>query len=69
MPIGPGKYDHVVSQVRQDTHAEGVILIVVNGDLGSGFSCQLPLDLTLRIPTVLRQMAADIEASVLTMES
>jgi hypothetical protein len=40
MAIGPGKYDDWVTTVREATEAEGVVLIVLNGVHGSGFSVQ-----------------------------
>lgn len=40
MPMGPGKYDHWCTLVREGTHADGVVLIVLNGDRGAGFSVQ-----------------------------
>lgn len=40
MAEGPGKYDDFVTQVREQTLADAVILIVLNGNRGSGFSMQ-----------------------------
>jgi negative regulator of sigma E activity len=40
MATGPGKYDHWVTKIREATLAEGVVLIVLNGVQGSGFSVQ-----------------------------
>jgi hypothetical protein len=61
--IGPGKYDPETTRIRRDTHAAGVLLVVFDGDRGNGFSAQLPLDLTLRIPEILRDIADQIEQS------
>jgi hypothetical protein len=61
MAIGPGKYDDVATEARTKTQAEGVLLLVVNGTKGSGFSAQLSLELTLTLPTILRDIAAQIE--------
>ena len=41
MPYGPGKYDDVCTVVRETTNATGAIVIVLNGNQGSGFSCQI----------------------------
>ncbi len=60
--IGPGKYDDLATDVRTKTRAEGVIVLVINGTKGSGFSAQLSLDLTLTLPTILRDVAQQIEA-------
>jgi NAD(P)H-dependent flavin oxidoreductase YrpB (nitropropane dioxygenase family) len=59
--IGPGKYDDLCTKVREEAGALGVILIVVQGDKGGGFSCQLPLDVMLCVPEILRDIAQQIE--------
>jgi len=61
--IGPGKYDDAATVARTATAAEGVLLIVVNGSKGSGFSAQLSAELTLRLPAILREVADEIERS------
>ena len=61
MAMGPGAYDELATLVRERAKADGVMLVVINGEKGSGFSCQLPLVETLRIPAVLRSMADAIE--------
>jgi hypothetical protein len=61
MAFGPGKYDDLCTKVRDETHAQGVILIVIQGDKGTGFSCQLPLDVAMRVPEILRDVAGQIE--------
>jgi hypothetical protein len=61
MAIGPGRYDDVATHVRETTHAEGVILLVIGGDKGSGFSAQLSAIDTLRVPEILRSVADQIE--------
>jgi hypothetical protein len=61
MALGPGKYDDFVTEVREKTGAAGVVLLVVDGTRGSGFSAQLSLDLTLRLPDILRDMARQME--------
>ncbi len=63
MPLGPGKYDHLATHVREQAKALGAIVIVFEGDHGSGFSVQAPLNITLKLPALLRTVAADIEAS------
>lgn len=59
--IGPGKYDDLATQAREQAKAEGVIVIVLKGEHGSGFSCQANLEVTLALPRMLRMMADDIE--------
>lgn len=41
MPMGPGKYDAEVTELRQRLKANGILLLVVQGERGSGFSAQL----------------------------
>jgi len=64
MAIGPGKYDDLCTLVREragigtELRGEGgVILIVVGGNKGSGFSCQATLDTTLALPDILEDIA------------
>lgn len=40
MAEGPGKYDDIATYARVEADAEGVIVIVLNGHKGSGFSVQ-----------------------------
>lgn len=60
--IGPGKYDESCTAVREKHKAGGVMLIVFDGDLGTGFSCQLPILDLEKIPAVLRIAADQIDA-------
>jgi hypothetical protein len=62
MPIGPGKYDELCTQVREQTKARGVLLIVIAGDRGMGFSCQADLETTLTLPELLEAIARQIRA-------
>lgn len=63
MPLGPGKFDPVATQVREQTGAEGVVLLVLGAPAGSGFSVQGPLELTLMLPDILENLAREIRAS------
>jgi hypothetical protein len=63
MPLGPGKYDDLASYVRERADAEGVIVIVVNGRQGNGFSVQGTATVTLKIPDLLDIVANEIRAS------
>ena len=62
MTIGPGVYDEEATMARERTNAQAVVLIVVRGDKGSGFSCQALEDVILDLPAVLRSLADQIEA-------
>lgn len=61
MAIGPGKYDDLATDLRNKAKAEGVLLVVLNGERGSGFSAQLSVADTLMLPGLLRSIAAQIE--------
>lgn len=63
MPLGPGKYDLQCSEVRIATEAAGVILLIIGGNKGTGFSVQANLEVTLKLPEILRIMANEIERS------
>jgi hypothetical protein len=60
MTIGPGKYDDLATQAREAAKARGVILIIIDGNKGSGFSVQADLITTARLPALLERLAADI---------
>lgn len=66
MAIGPGKHDRYCTQIRQETGAAGVIVIVL-GAPGqpevSGFSAQVDLEAQLRLPAMLENLADEIRAS------
>jgi hypothetical protein len=64
MPLGPGKYDNAATIVREATKAEGVILIVIKGVHGSGFSVQATPEQTASLPDTLEMVANEIRASV-----
>jgi len=58
--IGPGKYDDICTEVRKKTKARCVIVIIIDGDKGSGFSGQGdPLTL-VNMPMMLEDVAAGI---------
>ncbi len=40
MAIGPGKYDDACTAAREATKADAVVLVVLNGKRGAGFSVQ-----------------------------
>ena len=60
---GPGKYGAECEALRRDTGAVACILIVIEGDRGTGFAVQTKEPDLLRVlPTMLEKMAADIRA-------
>ena len=60
MPDGPGKYDDLCTLVRERAGADGAIVIVFSGTLGSGFSVQLTPPMLAVVPGVLERVAAEI---------
>jgi hypothetical protein len=61
--IGPGKYDDVCTRVREELGAQGVIVAVLGGPFGNGFSLQATsAEITDALPGILRNMAGQIEA-------
>lgn len=61
MAIGPGKYGKEARAIRKSLKARGVILIVFGGLKGPGFDCQVPLEIELVLPKILRHIAAQLE--------
>lgn len=61
MTMGPGKYDDLATYVRDMAKACGVIVIVLDGEKGSGFSCQTDARTLIGLPAMLRDVADEIE--------
>jgi hypothetical protein len=61
--MGPGKYDEYCTRMLKETEAEGTVLIVVNGKLGSGFSATGSALFLASISDMLRQAADEVERS------
>lgn len=60
---GPGKYGTECQDAMRATNAVACILIVIEGDRGTGFAVQTKEPELLRVlPTLLEKMAADIRA-------
>jgi hypothetical protein len=57
---GPGKYDDLCTEVRERAKARGVILIVIEGEHGNGFSAQLPTDIGHTVPATLMVVAHEM---------
>lgn len=61
----PGKYDDTCTVARESTDAECVILMVVKGKLGSGFSIQATnKEVLLGTPDILEHVAKEIRADI-----
>lgn len=63
MPLGPGKYDAAATAAREATAARGVILIIIDGNKGSGFSVQAEFGVHAKLPQLLRHLADEIEGN------
>lgn len=62
MPVGPGRYDDLATYVREQAGARAVVVIVIGEDEdSSGFSVQVSSGMVLRLPQLLRKVAAEIE--------
>lgn len=62
--LGPGKYDQECTLVRERTQAAGVVVLVLNGERGSGFSVQAPLRVHAVLPDLLENMASEIRQRI-----
>jgi hypothetical protein len=62
MPFGEGgKYDAECAEIRRRLGSRGVLLIVVDGPKGPGFSAQATPEILATIPELLRITATSIE--------
>lgn len=61
MTIGAGKYDDLCTIVRKKAKAKGVIVIVIAGEKGGGFSCQFEHPaMQAMVPDLLDSVSAQI---------
>lgn len=58
---GGGKYDDLCTLVRERADAAGVVLIVIDGNKGCGFSAAATLEVLSGLPDHLRSLANGIE--------
>lgn len=62
-----GRYDDQAIRVFKETAADAVVVFVLNGKRGHGFSCSVKPELNARfsaeLPALLRSMADGIEAA------
>jgi hypothetical protein len=62
MPIGGGKYDDACTKAQKMTNAHSVILMVIGGNKGNGFSLQsFDMMFPVRVPELLRELAQKID--------
>ena len=56
-----GKYVDICDEVREQASAEGAIVVIYRGAKGNGFSIVGSPEFCQAVPSVLRQMADQIE--------
>jgi hypothetical protein len=61
MADGPGKYDAMATNVRLVTGARGVVVIVLDGIHGTGFSAHLPSNDPRELRAMLRGLRDVLE--------
>jgi hypothetical protein len=62
MAIGPGKFDDLATFVREISQAKGVIVAIIGGNHGSGFSVQVESPALMKtLPELLRDIADNME--------
>ena len=61
MAIGHGKYDDECTEVREKTKAGAILLIILGGEKGDGFSVQIPVEMLGAVPSMLRYLADEIQ--------
>lgn len=61
MPTGEGKYDDLCTYVRKQAKADGAAVIIIGGTKGEGFSVQGTIRFVRLMPSLLRNMADQIE--------
>jgi hypothetical protein len=62
--IGPGKYDDLCTLVREGAKAGAVVVIIIDGEHGFGFSVQATAGFTYKLPDILDTLAKDIRGLV-----
>ena len=62
MPLGGGKYNDALEDVRERYKILEAILIVVEGARGPGFTAALSAEALANVPKILRDTADQIEA-------
>jgi tRNA A37 N6-isopentenylltransferase MiaA len=62
--VAPGKYDKHAEQLINELGAQGLVLIVIGGNLGTGMSVKSDVVMLAALPGVLRHTADMIESEV-----
>jgi pyruvate formate-lyase activating enzyme-like uncharacterized protein len=64
MSAGPGKYDDLCTYVREKVNAAGAVVMVFDGNNGSGFSVQADAATTLAMPDLLERIAREMRQDI-----
>ncbi len=64
---GPGKYGDVAEKVAELTEASELLVIVLDGNKGPGFTCSVSQEHMHMIPEILRITADSIEKDIRQM--
>ena len=64
MPMGPGIYDDVATRLREELQAEGVVVLIINGNKGNGFSAQVTGEHLLSVSGILRGAADEFDQAI-----
>lgn len=57
MAFGRGKYDKICEDALKETKALGLLLLVIEGENGSGFSVKATFEIMLGLPELLEAAA------------
>jgi hypothetical protein len=69
MALGPGNYDDLATYCREKTDATTVVVLVLDGIKGNGFSVQsIDPSFASALPNLLEAMAKQIREDAKTME-
>lgn len=74
MPVGEGKYDRIAGIARTLAEAKGIIMLIIGGRHGHGFTAQLPdegdrVEAIRQAARILRETADQMETDANEMES
>lgn len=64
MSNGAGIYDEDCGNVREKNNASGVLLIVLGGDKGNGFSIQAEGNIIQNVPEMLESIAKELRSDL-----
>jgi len=66
--IGPGKYDLQLTEALKSAQAKTGFLIVIDGNQGAGFACQMEFGAGRKLLRILKYMTDEIEKDISRLE-